>query len=72
MWGLTSGERGRTHTLIVCVSASGYVLPPLMIYPHVQISESLKIGAPPDTMFAGSPKGWINKDIFMMDGFLHP
>lgn len=63
VWSLTSSERGHTHTLIICGSAFGYVLPPVMIYPHVQISECLKIGTPPSTMFTGCPKGWINIDI---------
>ena len=70
VWGVTSGHRGRTHTLVICGSASGYVLPPLMIYPRVRISESLKIGAPPGTMFAGSPKA-TKIFFFKMDGLLH-
>ena len=64
VWELTSGERGRTHTLVVCGSAAGYALPPMMIFPRMRINENLRSGAPPGTIFAGSPKGWINKDIF--------
>jgi len=64
VWGVTSGERGRTHTLLVCGSASGHAIPPLMIFPRVRIPDSLKQGAPPGTQFAASPKGWINQDIF--------
>ena len=26
--------------------------------------EALKVGVPPGTQFATSPKGWINRDIF--------
>ena len=73
VWNVMSSERGHTHTLVVCGSASGYVLPPLMIYPRVRISEHLKIGAPPGTVFAGTPKGWINKRYFFsrrMDFFI--
>ena len=72
VWELTSGERGRTHTLVVCGSASGYALPPLMIFPRVRVGDKLKSGAPPGTIFEGSPKGWINKDIFYrwMDFFI--
>ena len=33
VWAITSGEKGKTHTIITCVSASGYVLPPFLIYP---------------------------------------
>jgi len=33
VYSMTSAERGKTHTILSCVSASGYVLPP-MIYPR--------------------------------------
>ena len=33
VYSLTSGEKERTHTVIVCVSTSGNAIPPLMIYP---------------------------------------
>ena len=65
VWGITSGERGRTHMLLVCASASGHAIPPLMIFPRVRLPSSLKEGAPPGTMFATSKKGWINQDIFL-------
>ena len=64
VWGLTSGERGRTHTILVCGSASGHVIPPLMIFPCVHMPELLKEGAPPGTQFATSSKGWINQEIY--------
>ena len=31
VWSITSAEKGKTHTMS-CASASGFVLPPLMIY----------------------------------------
>ena len=31
---LTSADKGRTHTILACVSASGQVVPPFMIYPR--------------------------------------
>lgn len=65
VWSLTSGERGRTHTIMVCGLASGYALPPLLIFPRVRMSEALKIGTPPGTQFATSPTDWINHDIFL-------
>ena len=63
--GITSGERGRTHTLLVCGSESGHTIPPLMIFPRIRMPEALKMGAPPGTMFVTSPKGWINQQIFL-------
>ena len=41
VWGITSGERGKTHTLMVCGSASGHASPPLMIYPRVRMPDAL-------------------------------
>ena len=29
---ITSAEKGKSHTILSCVSASGYVLPPMMVY----------------------------------------
>ena len=29
VYAVTSGEKGKTHTVVSCVSASGYVLPPM-------------------------------------------
>ena len=65
VWFLPSGERGRTHTVMVCGPAAGYVVPPLIIFPRARMSDSLKVGAPPGTHFEVSPKGWINHEIFL-------
>ena len=32
VYAVTSAERGKMHTMLSCVSASGYVLPPMIIY----------------------------------------
>ena len=37
VYSLTSGEKGKTHTVVVCVSASGHAIPPLMIYPRKRV-----------------------------------
>ena len=62
VWAITSAEKGKTHTIISCVSASGYVLPPFLIYPRQRIMENLKIGAIPGTVFHCSDSGWVNAD----------
>ena len=55
VYSLTSGEKGRTHTVVVCVSASGNAIPPLMIYPRKKsVPDKIKIGAVPGTMFRSS------------------
>ena len=66
VYSLTSGEKGKTHTVVVCVSASGHAIPPLMIYPRKRVvPESMKIGAVSGTMFMTSDNGWITKEIYL-------
>ena len=65
VYSITSAERGKTHTILSCVSASGFVLPPLMIYPRKQsVPDNLRVGAVPNTLFHNSENGWINSDIY--------
>jgi len=49
VWSITSGENGKTHIVVTSVSASGYVIPPMMICPRKQMNEKLKQGAVPGT-----------------------
>ena len=42
VWSVTSAERGKTHTVLACVSASGFAIPPFMIYPRKRMSDRLK------------------------------
>lgn len=63
---LTSAERGKTHTVLICVSASVFFIPPLIISPRKQrVPDHMREGAVPDTMFEVSDSGWINQDIYL-------
>lgn len=44
----------------------------MLIFPRCRITEHLKRGAPPGTVFAGNPTGWMTVDIFIkwFDHFL--
>ena len=65
MYSLASGEKGKAHTVVVCVSASGHAIPPFMIYPRKRaVPESMKIGAVPGTIFMTSDNGWITQEIY--------
>jgi hypothetical protein len=65
IYSITSAERGKTHTILSCVSASCNVLPPLMIYPRKKsVPENVRVGAVPNTLFRNSENGWINSDIY--------
>ena len=62
---LTSADKGKTHTLLACVSASGQVLPPFMVYPRKwPVPEKMREGAYPNTVFSVSDNGWITKEFF--------
>ena len=63
---ITSAERGKTHTILSCVSASGYSLPPMMVYPRKKsVPETLKEGAIPNTFFANSESWWMNSELYL-------
>lgn len=62
---MTSGERGRTITVLLCINAAGdQFIPPLFIFPRKKIIDRLKIGAPENAMFHAQDSGWMNGDIF--------
>ena len=63
---MSAAERGKTHTILSCVSASGYVLPPMMVYPRrTCVPEKFKKDAFPNTLFGNSESGWINSQLFI-------
>lgn len=66
VYSVSSAERGKTHTVLSCVSASGQVLPPFMVYPRKRpVPESMKEGAAPNTAFKTSANGWINAELYL-------
>jgi hypothetical protein len=65
VWAITSGEKGKTHTILTCVSASGLALPPFMIYPRKRITDNLQVGAVAGAAFHCSDTGWVNAELFI-------
>lgn len=64
VYSVTSGEKGRTHTVVVCVLASGVAIPPLWsTHGNGPVPESMRNGAVPGTLFKYSDNGWITHDI---------
>ena len=64
---VTSAERGKIHTVLSCVSASGYTLPPMIVYPRKKsVPEKCREEAMPNTLFTNSANGWINGDLFLL------
>ena len=63
MYALSAVERGILHTILSCVSATGLVVPPMMIYPRkTSVPEKLKGGAFPNTLFKSSE---LNAALFV-------
>ena len=61
---LSSAERGELVTSVICMSATGTFVPPLLIFPRVRFKPELMDGAPPGSIYACHPSGWMQKDIF--------
>ena len=62
---MTSGERGKTVTVICAMSAAGTYLPPIMIFPRKRMIESLMAGAPPQSLGCCSASGWTDSTLFV-------
>ena len=62
---VTSGERGKTVTVICAVNAMGIFIPPFMIFPRKNMSQILVKDGPPGTVGAASISGWTDSDIFI-------
>jgi len=62
---IVSAEKGETITAVVCVSASGTFVPPMLIFPRKNMNPRLLNGAPPGTIGTTSPSGWINGDLYL-------
>ena len=62
---LTSAERGVLSTVVVCMSAGGNFVPPMVIFPRVRMKAELQDGAPAGTIFACHSSGWMHQEIFI-------
>ena len=56
---VVAAEKGKNHTVIACGSgsASGYSLPPMIIFPRMRVSEVLKINPLPGSFFCSPEEG---------------
>ncbi|XP_069680594.1 uncharacterized protein [Periplaneta americana] len=61
---ISSCERGQNVTGVYAMSASGFFVPPMLIYAKKKMMESLTFGAPPNTIFRCQDKGWMDSDTF--------
>lgn len=66
---VTSAERGQITTIICCMSATGFYVPPFFIFKRVRMSELLMKDSTPGAVGKVSFNGWSNKDI-LLNGWL--
>ena len=51
-------------TVVGCVSAGGYCLPPMVIWDGKKIRPELTVGEVPGTIYGLSAKGWMDQELF--------
>ncbi len=69
-WVNSSTEKAQI-TVLACASASGYILPPMVIYDRKRLTQELTKNEVPGTIYGLSDKGWINSDLFLQWFELH-
>ena len=60
---ITAGK-GKTVTVLGCGSASGYAIPPYLVFAGKRLSPDLLKGAKPGFAAAMSETGWSNFQVF--------
>lgn len=61
---LTSADRGETVTALLCMSASGAYMPPMLIFPRKRMQQEFEMGLPPGGWAEVHSSGWITLDTF--------
>ncbi|XP_065673952.1 uncharacterized protein LOC136090904 [Hydra vulgaris] len=62
---ITSGERGVSVTVVCAMSASGTYVPPLFIFPRLQMTDRLAVGATSGSIIRVSSSGWTDSSLFI-------
>ena len=62
---LTSQERGENTTCMVCYSAAGNFIPPMVINKRKRMKPELTNGGPPGAVYACQEKGWMSNKGFI-------
>ena len=61
---IVSAEKGETTTALVCMSAAGNFIPPMLIFKRKNMNKQLMKDAPTDSIPGTSKTGWINTQLF--------
>lgn len=63
---LTSGDKAETITVVGCMSPTGFLVPPAMVFPRVRYHENLYKNAPEGTAKFHNETGYMNTDLFVL------
>jgi hypothetical protein len=61
---ITSCNGGQNVTGVYAVCASGFYVPPMLVYPRKRMKESFSYGAPPGTVFRCQDRDWMDSEVF--------
>ena len=59
----SSGNKAQI-TIVACASATGVVLPPMVIFQGARLNHELMHGEVPGTLYGPSENGWIDQTLF--------
>ena len=62
---MTSGEKGKTVTVLCATNAAGAYIPPMFIFPRKRMVESLMKNAPTGAIGHCTESGWTDEESFM-------
>jgi hypothetical protein len=63
---IASGERGVNTTMVVCTSAAGQYVAPMIIFKRKRMVVELGLGAPPGCIVQISDTGYSNSELFLI------
>ena len=63
VYSVRTGDKSQV-TVLVCASASGYVLPPHIIFRQSGLNKEWLVGEVPDTKYSLTESGWVNSAVF--------
>ena len=59
-----SSDRKNQVTVVGCVNAAGYCIPPMVIWNRKTLHPDMTVDELPGTFYGLSPKGWIDQELF--------
>ena len=62
-YAVTSGDKSQI-TVLACASASGYTIPPMVVFDRKHLQADMTVGEIPGTFYGLSPSGWMDAELF--------